>query len=104
MLWLAALAAAAAAGRNVDIAQNLRARLADDSQRLGNVAEGLLSVQSDVNRVERESLGKVFDLQTLRTFFASHQRMEAENDAMKTRVGQLESQLSTLQAAKDGDA
>ena len=88
----------------MDIAQNLRARLADDSQRLGNVAEGLLSVQSDVNRVEKESLGKVFDLQTLRTFFAAHQRMESENDALKTHTGQLEAQLSTLQAAKDGDA
>jgi len=99
--WLAALVAGA---RNVDIAQNLRARLADDSQRLGNVAEGLLSVQSDVNRVEKESLGKVFDLQTLRTFFAAHQRMESENDALKTHTGQLEAQLSTLQAAKDGDA
>ncbi len=49
----------------MDIAQNLRARLADDSQRLGNVAEGLLSVQSDVNRVEKESLGKARWLQCL---------------------------------------
>ena len=26
---------------------------------------------------------QVFDLQTLRTFFAAHQRLEAENDALK---------------------
>merc|ERR1719163_2327103 len=98
LLWL--LAALAAAARNVDIAQNLRARLADDSQRLGNVAEGLLSVQSDVNRVERESLGKVFDLQTLRTFFASHQRMEAENDALKAGAKEFEQRIKDLEAAK----
>merc|ERR1719377_18517 len=30
--------------------------------------------------------------------------MESENDALKTHTGQLEAQLSALQAAKDGDA
>jgi hypothetical protein len=53
-----------------------------------------------VNRVERESLGKVFDLQTLRTFFAAHQRLEAENDALKQSAKEFEQRIKDLEAAK----
>jgi len=95
LVWLAVVAAVA-----VEPSQNLRARLQDASTKLGNVAEGLLSVQSDVNRVERESLGKVFDLQTLRTFFAAHQRIQAENDALKTSSADLEARIKELEAQK----
>lgn len=94
LVWLAVVAAA------VEPSQNLRARLQDASTKLGNVAEGLLSVQSDVNRVERESLGKVFDLQTLRTFFAAHQRIQSENDALKASSATLEARIKELEAQK----
>jgi chromosome segregation ATPase len=93
LVWLAVVAA-------VEPSQNLRARLQDASTKLGNVAEGLLSVQSDVNRVERESLGKVFDLQTLRTFFAAHQRIQSENDALKASSSTLEARIKELEAQK----
>jgi chromosome segregation ATPase len=93
VLWFALAAA-------VDPALNIKERLVAASQKLGNVAEGLLSVQSDVNRVERESLGKVFDLQTLRTFFAAHQRLEAENDALKQGAKEFEQRIKDLEAAK----
>jgi chromosome segregation ATPase len=93
VLWFALVGA-------VDPALNMKERLTAASQKLGNVAEGLLSVQSDVNRVERESLGKVFDLQTLRTFFAAHQRLEAENDALKASAKEFEQRIKDLTAAK----
>merc|ERR1719463_804638 len=99
LMWLGVLGALALE-QPVLQTPNLRARLQSEGAALGNVAEQLLSVQSDVNRVERESLGKVFDLQTLRTFFAAHQRLEAENDALKQSAKEFEQRIKDLEAAK----
>ena len=43
---------------------------------------------------------QVFDLQTLRTFFAAHQRLEAENDALKASAKEFEQRIKDLEAAK----
>lgn len=96
LVWVGLLGAAHAYEQPVLQTPNLRARLQSEGAALGNVAEQLLSVQSDVNRVERESLGKVFDLETLRTFFAGHQQLVAENDALKGLVDQLKKQIEPM--------
>merc|ERR1719326_1034166 len=54
-----------------DIAQNLRQRIALDAGKLGSAAQKLLLVQSDINRVDKEVTGKVFDLESVRNFVAT---------------------------------
>lgn len=91
LFWLVACVAA-----QLDVAQTMQSRLAESTSELGNVAEKLLSVQSDVNRVEQESLGKVFDLETIKTFFDSHQNVMSENEALKKQAENLEAELASL--------
>jgi len=67
-----------------------------DSANLGQAAERLLSVQSDINRVEKEVQGRVFDLETVRNFFSTHQGLQAENTELKTRQKEVNNQLAEL--------
>jgi hypothetical protein len=79
-----------------EVAQSLRYRIAMDSKKIGHVAQNLLSVQTDINHVEKEVLGKVFDIQTLKTFFSSHQAVVDENKKLKTETTDLNKEIETL--------
>jgi len=79
-----------------EVAKSLRTRIAEDSKRIGHVAENLLSVQTDINHVEKEVLGKVFDIQTLKTFFTTHQAVVNENDKLKSETSELNREIETL--------
>lgn len=79
-----------------EVAQSLRYRIAEDSKRIGGVAQSLLGVQTDINHVEKEVLGKVFDIQTLKTFFTTHQAVVNENTKLKSETSELNTEIETL--------
>lgn len=79
-----------------EVAQSLRYRIAEDSKRIGHVAQNLLSVQTDINHVEKEVLGKVFDIQTLKTFFSTHQAVVDENKKLKGETADLNKEIESL--------
>merc|ERR1719409_915195 len=79
-----------------EVAQSLRYRIAEDSKRIGHVAQNLLSVQTDINHVEKEVLGKVFDIQTLKTFFTTHQSVVNENKQLKSETSELNGEIESL--------
>eukprot|EP00397_Hematodinium_sp_SG-2012_P018638 GEMP01019099.1.p1 GENE.GEMP01019099.1~~GEMP01019099.1.p1 ORF type:complete len:553 (+),score=153.66 GEMP01019099.1:193-1659(+) len=78
------------------VSQNLRQRISGDSSKLGKVAESLLGVQNDINRVEKEVMGKVFDLQTVREFFTTHQALEVERDELAKNSEELQTTIAHL--------
>merc|ERR1711971_18067 len=51
--------------RTPDISDSVRERIEADSKRVGKIAESLVGVQGDINRVEKEVLGKVFDMSSM---------------------------------------
>jgi len=53
-------------------------------------------VQTDINHVEKEVLGKVFDIQTLKTFFTTHQAVVDENNKLKSETSDLNREIETL--------
>lgn len=79
-----------------EVAQSLRYRIAEDSKKIGHVAQNLLSVQTDINHVEKEVLGKVFDISTLKTFFSTHQQVVDENKKLKGETTDLNKEVETL--------
>lgn len=79
-----------------EVSQSLRQRMQVDSQNLGQAAERLLAVQSDINRVEKEVQGRVFDLETVHNFFATHEGLQAENSELKQRQKEVNNQLAEL--------
>ena len=58
--------------------QTFTERITQDSHALGSAAESLLAVQADINRVQSEVEGKVFDLEDVRRFFAEHAFLKHE--------------------------
>lgn len=79
-------------------APNLRERIYEDSKRLGKAAESLLAIQSDINRVQTEVQGKVFDLETVRGFFATHQWLQAESAQCKEQLSHKDQLLASMGA------
>lgn len=79
-----------------EVAQSLRYRITEDGKKIGHVAENLLSVQSDINRVEKEVLGKVFDVQTVRNFFTQHQQVVDENSKLRKDTADLNGEIESL--------
>lgn len=74
----------------------VKGSLALDHRTLGQVSQALLSVQSKVDYTERSMLGKVLDLQTARTFFARHERIDTANDKLKLDVSALNTEVEGL--------
>ena len=60
-------------GDESDIDASVRERIEQDSKRVGKIAENLVGVQGDINRVEKEVLGKVFDMSSMKTFLNAHE-------------------------------
>jgi len=56
-----------------DISDSVRERIEADSKRVGRIAENLVGVQGDINRVEKEVLGKVFDMSSMKSFLDKHE-------------------------------
>lgn len=83
-------------GMGADVAQTVGQRIAQDSARIGLVAENLVSVQGDINRVEKEVLGKVFNMQTMRNFFDEHKAAVDENKKLNVDMSKLSGQVSML--------
>lgn len=90
------IAPGAANLEGAEVAQSLRYRIAEDSKKIGHVAQNLLSVQTDINHVEKEVLGKVFDIQTLKTFFSTHQSVVDENKKLKSESTDLNKEIESL--------
>jgi len=88
--------AAPASSAVPDVAQTVGQRMSQDSARIGRVAENLMSVQGDINRVEKEVLGKVFDMQTMKNFFSTHQAALDENKRLTGEVSKLNSEISSV--------
>jgi len=83
-----------------DIPTTVGQRLAEDSRRLGQSAQNLLSAQRKLNVVEEDALRKSFDMETLRHLddkdraeWQEHVRLEAEVERLR---GVLEHLLDEL--------
>lgn len=91
-----------------DVAQTVGQRMMQDSARLGGVAQNLMSMQADINRVEKEVLGKVFDMQSMKNFFSTHQavlddnkRLTSEVTKLSTDLGQVSNGLASMRAKSE---
>eukprot|EP00391_Amoebophrya_sp_Ameob2_P010363 CAMPEP_0178987576 /NCGR_PEP_ID=MMETSP0795-20121207/3337_1 /TAXON_ID=88552 /ORGANISM="Amoebophrya sp., Strain Ameob2" /LENGTH=726 /DNA_ID=CAMNT_0020678765 /DNA_START=53 /DNA_END=2233 /DNA_ORIENTATION=+ len=96
----------AAGAAPAELGANMGQRLSEDSKTLGSAAEQLLGVQADLNRVQNEVEGQVFDLETVRQFFAEHQylsaskrTLEEKNAALQNQVAVVGAELAEAQAA-----
>mmetsp|Transcript_47987 Transcript_47987/g.88320 ORF Transcript_47987/g.88320 Transcript_47987/m.88320 type:complete len:720 (+) Transcript_47987:113-2272(+) len=79
-----------------DIPTTVGERLADDSRRLGQSAQHLLSAQRKLNAVEEDALRKSFDLQSLRHLddkdraeWQEHLQLEAEVERLRGVLANL---------------
>lgn len=63
---------------------------------MGSAAESLLAIQADINRVQTEVQGKVFDLETVRGFFATHQYLTAEAEQCKEQLSRKDELLANM--------
>merc|ERR1719476_702150 len=76
----AALSSQRGSGAEVgDLMHRVGKKLVRTHRALGDVSKDLMDVQGEVDRTEQSLLGKVFDLQTARGFYASHQQVDAQN-------------------------
>jgi len=78
------------------VAHTVARRIVSDSQRLGNLAQGLVGVQGDFNTVEQEVLGKTFNLESFQRFVREHNLTMAMNEQLKQKVAELNSHASSL--------
>ncbi|CAD7937032.1 unnamed protein product [Amoebophrya sp. A25] len=78
------------------VSKNIRHRLYDDSRTLGTAAEQLLGIQADLNRVQTEVQGQVFDLETVRNFFSEHQYLTAANKQLEEKSSVLLHKVATI--------
>jgi len=79
-----------------DVAQTVGQRIEQDGHKIGLVAENLVAVQGDINRVEKEVLGKVFDLQSMKNFFNTHQAAVEESKQLNGDISKLSGEVSFL--------
>jgi len=79
---------------NVD--QTVSERIVQDSKKVGLIAENLLGVQGEINSVEKEVLGKVFDMESMRKFFAAHQSAVDEGQRLAEDQAVLQGQVEGL--------
>lgn len=76
------------------VQQNLEANYASLSQ----VSQRLLTVQGNMQQAEKSVLGKVFDLQTVRSFLTHHQQYGAANQVLRNDVAALNIKAEDLSA------
>eukprot|EP00392_Amoebophrya_sp_AT5.2_P008139 g8158.t1 len=84
----------AAGAAPAELGANMGQRLSEDSKTLGSAAEQLLGVQADLNRVQNEVEGQVFDLETVRQFFAEHQYLSASKRTLEEKNAALQNQVA----------
>lgn len=96
-LRAAALSSQRVSGAEVgDLMHRVSKKLTKTHRALGDVSKDLMGVQGEVDRTEQSLLGKVFDLQTARGFYANHQQVDAQNTQAKAAVEKLSQQVQEL--------
>lgn len=80
------------------IDQTVRERINEDSKRVGRIAENLVSVQGEITTVEKEVLGKVFDMASMKAFLDTHDSAVTDNKRLTEQLADLERQVSALTA------
>jgi len=88
-------------GDDMDIDASVRERIEQDSQRIGKVAENLVGVQGDINRVEKEVLGKVFDMSTMKSFLDKHEAAIKDHEHLDKEQEDLNKQATALSKQLD---
>jgi len=88
-------------GNLPDIDASVRERIEEDTKRIGKVAENLVGVQGDINRVEKEVLGKVFDMSTMKSFLTQHESAIKENEKLDQEQDDLTKQATSLSRQLD---
>lgn len=88
-------------GDDNDIDASVRERIEQDSKRIGKVAENLVGVQGDINRVEKEVLGKVFDMSTMKSFLNQHEAAIKEHESLEKDQDGLNKQATALSTQLD---
>jgi len=94
-------AATSLSGDVQDIDATLRERIEQDSNRVGKVAENLVGVQGDINRVEKEVLGKVFDMSTMKSFLAKHEEAIKDHEKLEAAQSDVSGQATALSKQLD---
>jgi len=89
-------------GDDDDIDSSVRQRIEMDSKRVGKIAENLVGVQGDINRVEKEVLGKVFDMSTMKSFLNQHEAAIKDHEKLDKEQEDLNNQANSLSKQLDG--
>lgn len=79
-----------------DVVQTVGQRIAQDSNRVGEIAQNLVGVQSRINLLQQEALGRVFDMQSMQNFVNSHDAAKEQNTRLRGRITDLEGQIKAL--------
>lgn len=85
-----------------DIDATVRQRIEQDSEKVGKVAASLVDVQGDLNHVEKEVLGKVFDMSTMKTFLVQHEAAIKDNEKLSQEQSALNRQATSLSKQVEG--
>jgi len=88
-------------GSETDIDASVRERIEQDSKRIGKIAENLVGVQGDINTVEKEVLGKVFDMSTMKSFLNAHESAIKDNEKLDKEQDDLNKQATALSKQLD---
>eukprot|EP00427_Karlodinium_veneficum_P048054 CAMPEP_0169226284 /NCGR_PEP_ID=MMETSP1016-20121227/23660_1 /TAXON_ID=342587 /ORGANISM="Karlodinium micrum, Strain CCMP2283" /LENGTH=560 /DNA_ID=CAMNT_0009304869 /DNA_START=60 /DNA_END=1742 /DNA_ORIENTATION=- len=84
-----------------DIDASVRERIEEDGKRVGKIAENLVGVQGDINRVEKEVLGKVFDMSSMKVFLDKHETAIKDHEKYEQEAADLTNQATTLSKQLD---
>jgi hypothetical protein len=68
---------------------------------VGKIAENLVGVQGDINRVEKEVLGKVFDMSTMKAFLGQHEAAIKDHEKLDQEEEDLNKQATSLSKQLD---
>eukprot|EP00927_Polykrikos_kofoidii_P055464 TRINITY_DN49712_c0_g1_i1.p1 TRINITY_DN49712_c0_g1~~TRINITY_DN49712_c0_g1_i1.p1 ORF type:complete len:604 (+),score=137.86 TRINITY_DN49712_c0_g1_i1:156-1967(+) len=71
-------------------------RIALDSERIGLIAQRLLEVQNNIDSVEQEVVGKVFDVDSLKNFLGAHQEAAAEGERLQASMSSTSATVGAL--------
>mmetsp|Transcript_53264 Transcript_53264/g.113872 ORF Transcript_53264/g.113872 Transcript_53264/m.113872 type:complete len:523 (-) Transcript_53264:275-1843(-) len=76
--------------------QTVDDRIDADGREISLIAQELTDVQDQFRQVEQESLSKVFDLGSMKTFFENQKAAEARNGELSKEYSRLVGQVSAL--------
>lgn len=79
-----------------EVAHTVGERIEQDSKNVGLVAKRLMEVQTKIDAVEHEVLGKVFDMQSLRNFLESHWQSSDNEVELRQSVAAASAETATL--------